>query len=75
MKKIRHSRSVSTLVLGVVLATLAVTPLMAQDWPIFGQNLANTAANQTSISTRNVSRLQQKWTFTTGETCQPERQS
>jgi polyvinyl alcohol dehydrogenase (cytochrome) len=66
MKKIRHSLSVPTLVLGVVLATLAVTPLMAQDWPIFGQNLANTATNQTSISTRNVSRLQQKWTFTTG---------
>jgi polyvinyl alcohol dehydrogenase (cytochrome) len=66
MKKIRHSLSVPTLVLGVVLAALAVTPLMAQDWPIFGQNLANTATNLTSISTHNVGRLQQKWTFTTG---------
>lgn len=66
MKKIRHSLSVPTLVLGVALATLAVTPLMAQDWPMFGQNLANTATNQTTISTHNVGRLQQKWTFTTG---------
>jgi polyvinyl alcohol dehydrogenase (cytochrome) len=33
---------------------------------MFGQNLANTATNQTSISTHNVGRLQQKWTFTTG---------
>jgi polyvinyl alcohol dehydrogenase (cytochrome) len=66
MKKIRHSLSVPTLILGVVLAALAVTPLMAQDWPVFGQNLANTATNQSSISTRNVGSLQPKWVFTTG---------
>ncbi|MDF6043009.1 PQQ-binding-like beta-propeller repeat protein [Streptomyces sp. JH14] len=36
-------------------------------WPMFGQNLNNTANGKTSaIGTRNVSRLAPKWTFTTG---------
>src|SRR5215510_1684959 len=38
------------------------------DWPMFGQNPANTAANptETIISTTNVDQLRPKWTFTTG---------
>lgn len=68
MKKIRHSLSAPTLALGVMLAALAATPLMAQDWPMFGQNLQNTSNgnNQVDISTKNVSKLKPKWVFTTG---------
>ena len=67
MKKIRTSLGVSTLVLSVVLATLAVAPLMAQDWPMFGQDLTNSAnASQTNITQGNVRRLAPKWIFTTG---------
>jgi polyvinyl alcohol dehydrogenase (cytochrome) len=38
------------------------------DWPMFGQNTANTASNslETSISAKNVNKLEAKWTFTTG---------
>jgi polyvinyl alcohol dehydrogenase (cytochrome) len=38
------------------------------DWPMFGQNAANTANNpsETTISTANVSQLAPKWIFTTG---------
>ena len=60
-------------VLGVVLATvivfatLAAAPLMAQDWPMFGQDVTNSASpQQTSLTQGNVGRLQLKWTFTTG---------
>ncbi len=67
MKKTRHSLNFSTLVLSLVLATLAAAPLMAQDWPMFGQDLTNqAAASQTSITTGNVGRLAPKWIFTTG---------
>jgi polyvinyl alcohol dehydrogenase (cytochrome) len=67
MKKIRHSLSVSTLVLGTLLTSFAALPLVAQDWPMFGQNLSNTAnSSQTDISTKNVYKLRPKWTFTTG---------
>ena len=64
MKKIRTSLGVSTLVLAFMLTTLAV-PLMAQDWPMFGQNVANTANNTPKISATTVSSLQPKWVFTT----------
>ncbi len=38
------------------------------DWPMFGQNAANAAANSTEtiISTTNVNQLHTKWAFTTG---------
>jgi polyvinyl alcohol dehydrogenase (cytochrome) len=38
------------------------------DWPMFGQNTANTASNSQggAISANNVNQLQPKWTFTTG---------
>jgi polyvinyl alcohol dehydrogenase (cytochrome) len=55
---------------GVILAILALsaipaTPATAADWPMFGQNLQNTAANGTN-SGKDVSQLKPKWTFTTG---------
>jgi polyvinyl alcohol dehydrogenase (cytochrome) len=44
--------------------TLAAPPA---DWPMFGQNAANTAATSNSgISAKSVGRLSLKWTFTTG---------
>lgn len=57
-----------------VLATAAGALLIANnvpppsDWPMFGQNLANTATNATeaTISPKNVAHLLPKWTFTTG---------
>jgi polyvinyl alcohol dehydrogenase (cytochrome) len=38
------------------------------DWPMFGQNTANTALNplETSISAKNAKLLRPNWTFTTG---------
>ena len=38
------------------------------DWPMFGQNTANTASNpsETSISAKNAKLLGPSWTFTTG---------
>src|ERR1022692_2729617 len=66
MKKICACIGVSKLVLGMVLATLAVAPLMAQDWPMFGVDATNTATNGSRISTNNVNQLKPKWTFTTG---------
>jgi len=53
-------------VLVAVLATLAVAPLMAQDWSMFGNDTTNSATNNSSISTKNVNQLTPKWTFTTG---------
>jgi polyvinyl alcohol dehydrogenase (cytochrome) len=53
-------------VLVAVLATLAVAPLMAQDWSMFGNDAANSATNKSTISTNNVNQLKLKWTFTTG---------
>src|SRR5262245_39175764 len=38
------------------------------DWPMFGQNTANTASNssETTISAKNVKLLRPNWTFATG---------
>jgi polyvinyl alcohol dehydrogenase (cytochrome) len=65
MKKIRISLGVCTFVLAFMLTTLTV-PLMAQDWPMFGQNVANTAYTTPKISASTVPTLLPKWTFTTG---------
>src|SRR6516162_1054293 len=35
-------------------------------WSMFGQNIENTASNTSDISAKNVNKLRQKWTFTTG---------
>jgi polyvinyl alcohol dehydrogenase (cytochrome) len=60
--------------LGLVTATGLAVVLMADtqpsrtDWPMFGQNLANTASNaaENGISLKNVNQLKSKWVFTTG---------
>jgi polyvinyl alcohol dehydrogenase (cytochrome) len=67
----RNIARVSGLVLGVVFATLAATPLMAHkraSWPMFGQNTSNTASNSAegNITAKNVYQLKPKWAFTTG---------
>lgn len=58
---------------GIMFGTVAVTALVAggnersDDWPMFGQDLANSArSGSDDISTKSVGRLQPKWTFTTG---------
>ncbi len=56
-----------TLVAGLSLA--AAHPAAAASstqWPMFGQNLNNTASTSTSIGTGNVGALKPKWAFTTG---------
>ena len=63
MKRFSAVLAVSTL----VLAHFTALPLVAQDWPMFGQDLTNQAnASQTSLTTGNVHRLAPKWVFTTG---------
>src|SRR5271165_3794357 len=60
--------------LGIVMAFLAITlllPIQAKaqsDWPMFGQNIWNTASSpfEFAISQNNVGTLKPKWTFTTG---------
>src|SRR5262245_57762894 len=62
-----HAVRVALLTLPVF-ATLALSrpaPVAAADWPMFGQNLNNTASNATNIG-QKVSTLQVQWTFTTG---------
>lgn len=66
MKKKCASLSASTLVLSLVFTTLVVVPVIGQDWPMFGQNVANTASNTAKISTSIVPTLQPKWVFTAG---------
>src|SRR5215469_2477041 len=55
----------------ILYGAFAQNPANAQkslDWPMFGQNTANTASNpsETSISTKNVKNLGPNWKFATG---------
>src|SRR5437870_11884556 len=52
----------------LLLCCYGVAFAQSADWPMFGQNTANTAHNptETKISTGNVKQLKVKWTFTTG---------
>jgi polyvinyl alcohol dehydrogenase (cytochrome) len=55
----------------VALGTAAATAMMSAaaapaDWPMFGQNLANTASTSDGVTTKNVGELGVKWTATTG---------
>ncbi len=55
--------------MGLTLGSLAINPLMAADWPMFGQNVSNTAHNTTpffGLSPENVVNLTPKWIFTAG---------
>src|ERR1035438_2622256 len=64
-RKTTNTTRACRLALYVMLVTLAAAPLMAQEWPMFGQNTANTATNWSGVSNHNVSRLKTKWAFTT----------
>jgi polyvinyl alcohol dehydrogenase (cytochrome) len=57
----------------IAFGTLAITPLMGQDfsffgdWPMFGQNASNTASAQIfGAPFGNIANLKTKWTATTG---------
>src|SRR5271168_3733971 len=55
--------------LAVVITMLSIGALRAQgqDWPMFGQNIANSASTlDLSLLPINVSKLEPKWTFTAG---------
>ena len=73
----QSSRSISrarTWAVGLVLGAVAVgaaTALVAaptpKDWPMFGQNLSNTASvTDNDLTVKNVGELGVKWTLTTG---------
>jgi polyvinyl alcohol dehydrogenase (cytochrome) len=53
-------------VLALMLMALTAAPLMAVDWPMFGQNTTNTGSNTSTLQLKSVSKLQPKWVFTTG---------
>src|SRR5262245_50427324 len=58
-------------IVGLVLLCVydsAIAQKKSADWPMFGQNQANTANNpaETKISTINANTLQKKWEFTPG---------
>ena len=60
-------RAVLVLMTLLVFAGLTALPVLAQDWPMFGQNISNTASTTgTDITSKNVYKLMPKWTFTTG---------
>src|SRR5438105_7004003 len=70
-------RTWARLTLAVSLATLAVVAAKPaatdatnnpNQWPMFGQNLSNTAnaSTETTITRGNVGTLSPKWVFTTG---------
>ena len=73
-QKAGNAARVRKLILGGVFGGVAVALLTANtipppaDWPMFGQNPANTATNvtETAISNKSVGALKTKWTFTTG---------
>jgi len=48
----------------LLLAAILPTAASAADWPMFGQNLQNTAGTNSAV--QDVSLLKVKWTFTTG---------
>jgi polyvinyl alcohol dehydrogenase (cytochrome) len=59
--------SLSALLGLVAVGALADNQPPRTDWPMFGQNLQNTATTaENSISVKTVSQLKAKWAFTTG---------
>jgi polyvinyl alcohol dehydrogenase (cytochrome) len=56
-----------TLVALITLAVISASRAQAQDWPMFGQNIANSASTlDLSLLPFTVPKLAPKWTFTTG---------
>lgn len=58
--------TVLALAVAAVSSSTATAAGGGAQWPMFGQNLANTASVTSNISTSNVAGLKQKWAFTTG---------
>ncbi len=68
-KRTARKLSAALSLASLAMALSATAELAAQtDWPMFGQNAANTASSsaETTISTKNVSKLRLKWKFQTG---------
>ena len=64
-----HGVHVALLAAGLLLWTAQPTSTTAAppaDWPMFGQNLSNTATTAPGTGVRDPRRLKVKWTFTTG---------
>ncbi len=60
---------VPTLVFAMIITGCLALPAFGEDWPMFGQNSANTAGTHTanaSLSPQQISGLTLKWKFTTG---------
>jgi polyvinyl alcohol dehydrogenase (cytochrome) len=66
MKRISHRPVLAYLALYLGFTVLLAAHLIAQDWPMFGHNLHNTASTQSSINNQNVQTLTARWVFTTG---------
>lgn len=58
--------ALASVVVGLVTAAQAGAAGGSAQWPMFGQNVNNTASTTTSISTSNVAALKPKWAFTAG---------
>ena len=59
--------ALTAIAVSVVPPAASASPRQYLQWPMFGQNFANTASGLTfSINTDNVHALTPKWTFTTG---------
>ncbi|HZC54020.1 MAG TPA: PQQ-binding-like beta-propeller repeat protein [Mycobacterium sp.] len=65
LMRITTGLALAITVAGVGAAAPAAAAPSAQ-WPMFGQNVNNTAANVSAINASNVGRLAPKWVFTTG---------
>jgi polyvinyl alcohol dehydrogenase (cytochrome) len=70
-KKITKLIPIATgVALAIAVAGLGAAPPASAapnaQWPMFGQNVNNTAATQSAISASNVATLAPKWVFTTG---------
>jgi polyvinyl alcohol dehydrogenase (cytochrome) len=63
----RHGRGTlsALMMLGAVSLRVNAAGIDFLEWPMFGQNFANTSSGLTAIDNRNVERLTPKWIFTT----------
>jgi polyvinyl alcohol dehydrogenase (cytochrome) len=52
--------------LAATLSALTAGAARAGDWPMFGQNISNTASADGGVDAKNAASLSVKWTFTTG---------
>ena len=72
LQTVRNTSASRPYAFAIALGAISMIPLMAQapsDWPMFGKDVTNTAATQTtgnSMSPSQVAKLKPKWVFTTG---------